>query len=515
MSELPAAELPREGEPDPNEKAKRKQTLIWSGALALVGIPALFYAYSALVGSPATQGNKAEVARHTSATVDTAQGPLTDTPAEQLAGQLRDAKTTAQTAQEQNLALQAKVAELSNQLQTDRADATHTISALSNQIGTGSSGAAPGSGSFPRAGAALSAGMGGPSAGGAGAAPFPAPSPSLRASRGRNPFAPVGALAQAATGGAFPSASGVAGAAGDDDAPGSGGGADAAPHRTMSLIKASLPVAQGGGPGIGAGPATDGAPRSNSFGGAPAGPGLSGGLNGGGGPGGHGYFTSALETYSSDKYVPPNAYAEAKVLVGVDAATGTTYSADPKPVLFRLIGPAVHVGADGKYQKTDLTGCMVNGAAFGELPSEKVYIKLQKITCPAGAHHFSVATVEGYVSAHGKAGVRGQVISREGQFTGRALIAGALNGLGQGLSTNVQRSQSGLNTDPTGASGLLAARELSPAQIASGSIGAGISNASTMLADYYIKRAEQYQPVIEMPTGIQVEVVFLSGFQVK
>jgi conjugal transfer pilus assembly protein TraB len=36
-----------------------------------------------------------------------------------------------------------------------------------------------------------------------------------------------------------------------------------------------------------------------------------------------------------------------------------------------------------------------------------------------------------------------------------------------------------------------------------------------MLADCYIKRAEQYQPVIEMPTGISIEIVFLSGFQVK
>ena len=35
-----------------------------------------------------------------------------------------------------------------------------------------------------------------------------------------------------------------------------------------------------------------------------------------------------------------------------------------------------------------------------------------------------------------------------------------------------------------------------------------------MLADYYVKRAEQYQPVVEMPTGIEVELVFLSGFEI-
>ena len=43
----------------------------------------------------------------------------------------------------------------------------------------------------------------------------------------------------------------------------------------------------------------------------------------------------------------------------------------------------------------------------------------------------------------------------------------------------------------------------------------GIGNAAGVLADYYVKRAEQYQPVIEMPTGIEVELVLLTGFQVQ
>jgi conjugal transfer pilus assembly protein TraB len=32
-----------------------------------------------------------------------------------------------------------------------------------------------------------------------------------------------------------------------------------------------------------------------------------------------------------------------------------------------------------------------------------------------------------------------------------------------------------------------------------------------MVSKYLIERAEQYQPVIEMPTGINVEIVFLEG----
>jgi len=35
------------------------------------------------------------------------------------------------------------------------------------------------------------------------------------------------------------------------------------------------------------------------------------------------------------------------------------------------------------------------------------------------------------------------------------------------------------------------------------------------VSKYLIERAEQYQPVVEMPTGIEVEIVFLDGVFVR
>ena len=35
------------------------------------------------------------------------------------------------------------------------------------------------------------------------------------------------------------------------------------------------------------------------------------------------------------------------------------------------------------------------------------------------------------------------------------------------------------------------------------------------VSKYLIERAEQYQPVIEMPTGVDVEIVFLEGVYVR
>lgn len=224
-----------------------------------------------------------------------------------------------------------------------------------------------------------------------------------------------------------------------------------------------------------------------------------------------GTTTDKVSVYDSSQYVAPNSYVQARVLVGVDMQAGISATADPKPVLFRIDGRAVGVGTDGQFQTSDLTGCLVNGAAFAELSSEKVYIKLQKISCPVDGSHYLVTKVDGYVTYMGKSGVRGKVVSREGNFANKAFVAGTLQGLGQAMSTNTQRSLTGITTS-NGVAGVATA-PLTDSQIAQATLGTGISNASSMLADYYIKRAEQYQPVIEMPTGLEVELVFLDGFR--
>lgn len=46
-------------------------------------------------------------------------------------------------------------------------------------------------------------------------------------------------------------------------------------------------------------------------------------------------------------------------------------------------------------------------------------------------------------------------------------------------------------------------------------IGGGASKAAQTLSDYYIKRAEQYHPVIPIGAGNEVTVVFRDGFQLK
>ena len=212
--------------------------------------------------------------------------------------------------------------------------------------------------------------------------------------------------------------------------------------------------------------------------------------------------------YDVLNYLPPNAYVKAKVLVGVDATVGVKAQNDPKPVEFRIIGPAYSASHDGKRLETNVKGCVVNGAAFGELSSEKVFVKLQKMTCPDGPDRVVVANVEGYLAYQGKAGIRGRVVSREGDLVTQALLAGIAGGFGRGFSAN---ANSQFRTVGIGSTD----NQLSAQKILTGGLGQGVATAAETVSEYLIERAEQYQPVIEMPTGIEVELVFINGTYIR
>jgi len=213
----------------------------------------------------------------------------------------------------------------------------------------------------------------------------------------------------------------------------------------------------------------------------------------------------------SPNYLPANSFASAKVVVGVDASAGVNSQADPLPVVLRITGPARSVLQNGKLLTTKIQGCLINGAARGDLSSEKVYIKLQKMTCPQPGGRYAESEVKGFIAFGGKTGVRGRVVSREGSLAMQAFFAGLVGGAGSALNqafnapvATISANGSGsLNHTPNlGNVGLRA-------------LGGGAQESGKDLGKYLIERAEQYQPVIEMPTGVDVEIVFLEGVYVR
>ncbi|NKB55044.1 MAG: hypothetical protein GKS00_01800 [Alphaproteobacteria bacterium] len=239
----------------------------------------------------------------------------------------------------------------------------------------------------------------------------------------------------------------------------------------------------------------------------PAGPAATGGLI---------HFTLAgREGGSRDlaRYIPAGAYAPAEVISGVDAGVGIATQADPRPVLFRITGPAVTAAfgsaAFGSARQTaDIAGCTVTGAAIGDLSSEKVYVRLQTMTCSRAPGKVFETEVQGYMAGAGKAGVRGVVVSREGALVTQSFLAGAVGGIGGAAAQSLQPE-----TITTGTAIATGPRALQ--DIVKGGLGQGLDNAGDKAADYLIRRAEQYQPIIVMQAGTRVELVFIAGVSLK
>ena len=214
------------------------------------------------------------------------------------------------------------------------------------------------------------------------------------------------------------------------------------------------------------------------------------------------------EFFKTSEYVPAGAYAQAVIISGVDASVGAAAQSDPRPVLLRIKGPAVSSIYDGNSQETDLKGCLITGAASGDLSSEKVYVKLVNMTCSKSEDLVYETAIKGYVAGQGKSGVRGNVISRAGDIVTKSFLAGLIGGLGQSLSAKVApplNFSNGLTTQGT----------MSTEDVAKKGLGQGISSSGDRLANYFITRAEQYQPVVSIPSGIDVEVVFVEGFHLN
>ena len=93
---------------------------------------------------------------------------------------------------------------------------------------------------------------------------------------------------------------------------------------------------------------------------------------------------------------------------------------------------------------------------------------------------------------------------RNGKILGWAWGAGFVDGIGQGME---RASQPAVGLGATAAYGA--------GDVLKMGIGGGASKAAQTLSDYYIKRAEQYHPVIPIGAGNEVTVVSPDGFQLE
>ncbi len=204
-----------------------------------------------------------------------------------------------------------------------------------------------------------------------------------------------------------------------------------------------------------------------------------------------------------DNTIPAGAFAGAVMVGGVDASTSIQASNDPRPVLLRVTD---HGTLPRKF-KSDLCGCHVLAACYGDISSERVYMRLEKLTCTERKTGEVVEmTVNGYVAGEdGRAGLRGVVVDRAGESMRNAAIGGFLSGMGNFLSQSHNPVTFSL------ANGLAQTNPMTNPEMLKFGAAKGASGALDKYAEFYIKRAEQMQPVIQVQAGRRVDIVFTQG----
>ncbi|WP_313107980.1 MULTISPECIES: F-type conjugal transfer pilus assembly protein TraB [Pseudescherichia] len=245
-------------------------------------------------------------------------------------------------------------------------------------------------------------------------------------------------------------------------------------------------------------------------------PAASGAVNGSQGvgfyPGGSGQrptggLTTTTFSYDSLKkkppklpWIPSGSFSEAILIEGADANASVTGQQNSRPVTIRLKGK-VQMPNNHEY---DMSGCFVVGEIWGDISSERGEVRTKSISCmPKHGAPIDMA-FEGHVSYQGKGGIKGTPVMRNGKIVGYAAGAGFLSGIGEGVKSAATPSV-----------GLGATADVSAGDVFKQGMGGGASKAADNLSQYWIKRAEQYHPVIDIGAGNEVTVVFQEGFQLK
>lgn len=219
----------------------------------------------------------------------------------------------------------------------------------------------------------------------------------------------------------------------------------------------------------------------------------------GGVAGGNKEGKTKKERCSIRNCIPPGAFATAALLSGLDAPTGGRADTNPHPVLLELLDTA---SLPNRY-RSRVKACRIVAAGFGRISDERAYLRLERLSCVLRGGEILDVPIKGYVSGEdGKNGMRGHLISKQGALIARALLAGTAGGIGEALS----QSYSNVLTSPTGA-----VTTIDPGKTMEFGVASGFGTALDKISDWYLKRADETYPIIEIDAGRVVEVVLTEG----
>lgn len=205
-------------------------------------------------------------------------------------------------------------------------------------------------------------------------------------------------------------------------------------------------------------------------------------------------------------YLPAGTVISGVLLNGMDAPTGQEARKEPFPAVVRIQKDAI---LPNRY-RSDIRECFLIVSGYGDLSSERAYLRGETISCIDSRKNFIEGSLNSYaVGDDGKAGIRGRLVSKQGQIIAKSMMAGFLSGLADVFNVDA------VPTINTSTSGRVSYEHVYSAGALQGAATRGISSSLERIADFYIKMAEGLYPVIEIDAGRAVDLVVSRGSSLR
>ena len=207
---------------------------------------------------------------------------------------------------------------------------------------------------------------------------------------------------------------------------------------------------------------------------------------------------------SSFNYIPATGYVSGHLLGGIAVSTSVNSAAEPIPVIIKLTSR----GNLPKDFAVDMKQCRLLASAYGDISSERAIVRAEELVCEDKEAGLVISTkVSGVIYGDdGANGIRGSVVSMSDKHLKNAVIGGVLSGF-----SNSAKGQNGLQITPLGA---VSTKKKGMQDMAQDGLLSGTSSAAEKLADYHIRLAENISPVILVPGGTKVDIVFTKSVEI-
>jgi conjugal transfer pilus assembly protein TraB len=200
--------------------------------------------------------------------------------------------------------------------------------------------------------------------------------------------------------------------------------------------------------------------------------------------------------------IPAGSILRGVLLSGMDAPTGRQSRRDPYPALARIKHDAI---LPNRF-RADVRECFLVLAGYGDLGSERAYLRTEAITCVRQDGGAIEVPIDAYATGEdGKVGVRGRVVSKQGKLIAQAMMASFVEGFSKMFSTVPVATLSTTTRQSTPFQNVMTPQALQGAAVS------GAGNALDRLANFFMDMAEEMFPVIEIDAGRSVEFVLNRG----